>query len=335
MFSCLFLHKDHKLIFPFINRYASVVIFCFYHRHLHNLYCLDSNEIEGNGAQSMSTLRVICWNIEHGNAAYINTPIDKHINIDLGSSSYFSPMQFLKESFNVQRLDEVIVTHPHADHLSDIHNFNILSPRVFSRPRHLTEEEIRKANRTEDRAVIDKYIEIHNRYSVPVKKEDNPELAENNGGVSFHTFKDALTSKDNINNHGLVTIVEYLGCKILFPGDIEPAAWRSLLEKQDFLSAITGVDILIASHHGRESGVYSDIFQYFTPKLTVISDGRFVDTSATSRYSEKSSGWTIHHRDKSKASEKRNCVTTRNDGHIDIEIGKNDNGKTYISVTVD
>lgn len=283
----------------------------------------------------MSTLRVICWDVEHGNAAYINTPLDKHIALDIGNSSSLSPLQFLKESFNVQRLDEVIITHPHADHISDIFNFDILSPRALSRPKHLTEDEIRKANRTEDKVVIDKYIEIHNRYSVTVKKEDNPELAENNGGVTFHAFKDASTSKDNINNHGLVMVIEYLSCKVLFPGDIEPAAWRSLLEKQEFISAITGVDILIASHHGRESGFCSDIFQYFTPKLTVISDGRFVDTSATSRYSEKASGWTIHHRDNSKPNEKRKCITTRNDGHIDIEIGKNSNGKTYISITVD
>ena len=283
----------------------------------------------------MTSLRVICWNVEHGNAAYISTPLGKHIALDLGSSSYFSPLQFLKESFNVQRLDEVIISHPHADHISDISNFDILSPRVLSRAKHLTEEEIRKANRTEDKAIIDKYIEIHNKYSVPVKEEDNPELAENNGGVSFHTFKDTSTSRDNINNHSLVMVIEYLGYKVLLPGDIEPAAWRSLLKDQSFISAISGVDILIASHHGRESGFCSDIFQYFTPKLNVISDGRFVDASATSRYSEKASGWTIHHRDNSKQSEKRKCITTRNDGHIDIEIGKNSNDKTYISVTVD
>jgi beta-lactamase superfamily II metal-dependent hydrolase len=335
MFSSLLRNKDYQLLFPLFTQYAFMVSFYYYRLCLHYLYCLDSKDIEGNGLRSMSTLRVICWDVEHGNAAYIKTPFDKHIALDLGNSSSFSPLQFLKESFNVQKLDEVIITHPHADHISDISNFDSLSPRVLSRPKHLTEEEIRKANRTEDKAVIDKYMEIHNRYTVPVKKEANPELAENNGGVSFHTFKDTSTSKNNINNHGLITIVEYMSCKILFPGDIEPAAWLSLLKNQGFISAISEVDILIASHHGRESGFCSDIYQHFTPKLTVISDGRFVDTSATSRYSEKSSGWTIHHRDNSKASEKRNCITTRNDGHIDIEIGKNGNGKTYISVTVD
>lgn len=283
----------------------------------------------------MTFLRIICWDVEHGNAAYISTPFDKHIALDLGSSDSFRPLQFLKDRFQIQKLDEVIITHPHADHISDIGNFDVLSPRVLSRLKHLTEQEIRKANRAEDKAVLDKYFEINNRYSVPIKKEENPELAENNGGVSFHTFKDTSTSKDNINNHGLVTVIEYLSCKILFPGDIETAAWRSLLQNQSFISALNGVDILIASHHGRESGYFGDIFQYFTPKLTVISDGRFVDTSATSRYSEKSEGWTIHHRDNSKSSEERKCITTRNDGHIDIEIRKNDNGRTDILVTVD
>lgn len=280
-------------------------------------------------------MRVICWNVEHGNAAYINTPADKHIVLDLGSSAAFSPLQFLQQDWKIQRIDEVIITHPHADHITDIINFDALSPRVLSRPKHLTEQEIRKANRAEDKVLVDAYLSIHSRYSTPILKENNPELPENNGGVCFYTFKDTSTSRDNINNHCLVTVIDYLNCKILFPGDIEPAAWRLLLQRQDFISTIAGVDILIASHHGRNSGYCADIFQHFTPKLTVISDGRFVDTSATSRYSAVSSGWTIHHRDKSKVSEKRNCVTTRNDGHIDIEIGKNGNGNTYISVTTD
>jgi hypothetical protein len=30
--------------------------------------------------------------------------------------------------------------------------------------------------------------------------------------------------------------------------------------------------------------------------LTIISDGRFVDTSATDRYSKISNGWTVHKR---------------------------------------
>ncbi len=284
----------------------------------------------------MTSLRVICWNVEHGNAAYVQTPTFKHIALDLGSEPDFSPLSFLKSQFRIDRLDEVIISHPHTDHLTDISCFDELSPSVLKRPKHLTENEIRAANRREDASIVDKYIEINNRYNVsPISREKNPELPENNGGVIFHTFMDTSSSTANINNHGIVTILEYLRCKIIFPGDIESPTWASLLQRRDFVMAISEADILIASHHGREAGFHSDLFKDFKPKLTIISDGRFRDTSATARYSGVSTGWTIHHRDQSLNSEERKCITTRNDGHIDIEISKNDNSKTYISVTVD
>ncbi|MBI5205883.1 MAG: MBL fold metallo-hydrolase [Nitrospirae bacterium] len=283
----------------------------------------------------MSNLRVICWNVEHGNAAYIQTPTLKHIALDLGSEPDFSPLTFLKTDFHIDHLDEVIISHPHTDHLTDILNFDGLSPKVLSRPKHLTESEIRAANRREDASIIDKYIEINNRFNSPLASESNPELPQNNGGVVFHTFKDTATSTANINNHGLVIVLEYLNCKIIFPGDIESPTWAALLQRRDFVTAISDADILIASHHGREAGFYGDLFKVFKPKLTIISDGRFRDTSATARYSAVSDGWTVHRRDKSLNSEERKCITTRQDGHIDIEIWKNDKGQTVLSVTAD
>lgn len=287
----------------------------------------------------MNPLELVFWDVQHGNATYIKTPAGKHIMLDLGTGSYesgseFSPLLHLKNRWDVQTLDEVIITHPHTDHITDILNFEKLEPRVLLRPKHLTEDEIRNANRGEDEEIIDKYIEINQRYSSPIKTEEAPTAPQINGGVRFHTFVDKSNSKNNINNHGLVVIVEYLGAKVLFPGDIEPPAWRALLERDDFISAIEEVDILVASHHGRDSGFCNDVFAHFTPKLTIISDGRFCDTSATSRYVQKTSGWSVSHRNNGNR-DTRKCVTTRNDGVIVVEVGKADTGNTYIGVTVD
>jgi competence protein ComEC len=288
----------------------------------------------------MDPLEMIFWDVQHGNATYIKTPSKKHIALDLGTGSYgsgndFSPLLLLKNKWNIQRLDEVIITHPHTDHIADILNLKEKErePRVLWRPKHLTEDEIWDANRSEDEEIIDKYIDINNRYSHPVKPEENPTNPQNNGGVRFYGFVDKSNSKTNINNHGLVVVVEYLGVKVLFPGDIEPPAWSALLERDDFVSAIRGVDILVASHHGRDSGFYNDIFNHFTPKLTIISDGRFCDTSATSRYSQKTPGWMVTSR-KDESNETRKCVTTRNDGAIVVSMGELKAGNNYIYVTV-
>jgi len=286
----------------------------------------------------MNPLELFFWDVQHGNATYIKTPSNKHIALDLGTGSYesgkeFSPLLLLKNKWNIEKLDEVIITHPHTDHITDILNFEQLEPRVLRRPKHLTEDEIRNANKSEDKEIIDKYIEINNRYSHPVKPEGDPENPQNNGGVRFHAFVDKSNSKNNINNHGLIIIVEYLGAKILFPGDIEPPAWNALFQRTDFVSAINGVDILLASHHGRDSGFCNEIFSHFTPKLTIISDGRFCDTSATSRYNQKTEGWSVFSRN-DESTEIRKCITTRNDGIIVVSVDKLEDGRTSLFVTI-
>lgn len=89
----------------------------------------------------------------------------------------------------------------------------------------------------------------------------------------------------------------------------------------------------MVSHHGRESGYCVDIFKA-KPRLCIISDGRVQKTDATARYSGHATGWKVHNRNGSE-SQKRNCLTTRSDGYVDIKIGKNSNNKRYLSVTID
>ena len=148
--------------------------------------------------------------------------------------------------------------------------------------------------------------------------QDDVDLPQNNGGVSIRTFVPRQSATGNLNNHSLVTVLEYSRVKVLIPGDNESASWEELLNRDDFVAAITGTHVLVASHHGRESGFHSPLFDHFTPTITLISDGRTVDTSATSRYASVTKGWSVRRRNGT--SQDRKCVTTRNDGTIDVMI---------------
>jgi competence protein ComEC len=285
------------------------------------------------------TLEIVFWDVQHGCATYIKTPNGTHIVQDLGTGSYgtsnkeFSPLLHLKNKWKVNQLDYVIITHPHKDHIDDIMNFDEFSPRVLSRPKHLPKDEIMKNVREEDKRLFEKYFEINERYSSPVPTEENPRLSDNNGGVKIEIFTPRSCSPANINDHSIVTVLSYANSKVILAGDNEPPSWKELLEKEDFKNAIKNADILLAPHHGRDSGFYSELFEHFKPKLTIISDGRFCDTSATDRYSKISNGWTVHHRSGGK--EKRYCVTTRNDGVILVKLGYTSDKKPFIEVTID
>ncbi len=70
------------------------------------------------------------------------------------------------------RLDKVIVTHPHMDHIEDVLNFDLLDPRVLLRPNHLTADDISGGHSTvapEAVEIYQKYVEIDRRYTEPIR----------------------------------------------------------------------------------------------------------------------------------------------------------------------
>ena len=281
------------------------------------------------------TLRFITWNVQHGSAALIQTPNDQQIAIDLGAGEGFSPLQYIKYQMGIDQLDMVIVTHPHMDHIEDIVNFDLLNPRILTRPRHLTADDVSSGhNIAEPEAVeiFEKYAEIDGRYTVSLQAIDNPSIATNNGGVSISSFHPTQSPKTNLNNHSIVTVIEYQGVKILSPGDNEPPSWEELLANGSFKESIRGTHVLVASHHGRESGFHAKLFDHISPLITIISDGRTVDTSATSRYSAKTRGWRVRRR--IGTYEDRRCVTTRNDGHIEVVIAPSQSAIGSLEVTI-
>ena len=170
------------------------------------------------------TLRLIVWNVEHGSAALIQTPNGQQIAIDLGADARFSPLRHIKYQMKIDQLDQVIVTHPHMDHIEDILNFDLLQPRIFVRPRQLTADDISNGHSKvgpEAVRTYEMYLAIDARYTRPVQSVEDPSFAANNGGAFVTVFSPEQSSKANLNNHSIVTVVEYEGVKVLLPGDNE------------------------------------------------------------------------------------------------------------------
>ncbi|MDH0660753.1 MBL fold metallo-hydrolase [Empedobacter sp. GD03865] len=290
------------------------------------------------------TVKIIFWDVQAGHATYIKSPNGKHIVIDLGIGSFddnnqgFSPLMYLKHYMGVKQLDYVIITHPHLDHIEDIVNFDELNPKILLRPKHITNEEVMQEEkatttiRNRDKPIFEKYCEINNRYNSPVDENNtsNPRKSDNYGGLKIRTFHPTSCNKNNFNNHSIITVLEFQDIKIVIPGDNERCSFEELLLKESFNDAIKDADILLAPHHGRESGYNNEFMNIVNPNLTIISDGRFCDTSATTRYSQKSKGWKVHYNDGS--SEVRKCLTTRTDGEIFVDFGLRSDGKKFLQV---
>lgn len=273
-----------------------------------------------------TTVEVIFWDVKHGHATYIKSPNSKHIVIDLGVGDYsgnnpdFSPLQHLKQHHNVDQLDYVIITHPHLDHIDDIHNFDLLQPKILLRPSSISEKQLLAGVREQDKAKYNKYIEICSRYNSPVKENDSdPDDSNNYGGLKISRFIPSHYEGDNLNNYSIVTVIEYAEIKIVLPGDNEKSCLDELMKQSDFKTAIVDADILLAPHHGRESAYNNDFVTHVNPRLTIVSDGKYCDISANSRYSQKSRGWNVYKKDG--ISINRKCLATNSDGEVYVKFG--------------
>ena len=271
-----------------------------------------------------SALEIVVWDVQHGNAIYMKTPNGTNIMFDIGLGSYgddweFSPLSYLKYKWRVDRLHYLVISHPHADHISDISNmFDLnLKPEVLCRPKGIDLDLINKSNQSEYSEIIEQYLELDRTYTDPVPEWQAPSNSDNNGGVSIRNFMQTEKGTHNLNNYSIVSVVEYANEKILIPGDIESAGWEVLMGRGDFLSAIEGTTIFVASHHGRKAGFYSEVFDYFTPDVVIVSDGRYSDTSVTSRYGDYTQGVLVNKRNGNPTT--RRVLTTRNDGPIYIK----------------
>ena len=273
-----------------------------------------------------SNLDIVIWDVQHGNAIYMNTPNGKHVMFDIGTGSHtnkteFSPLSHLKYKWQVDHLDYLVISHPHADHISDIQNMLKLGlqPKVLHRPRNIDSELIRSSHQDKYSGSVESYLKWECTYRNPVPSELDPSNPSNYGGVQMNFFSQDKSGTKNLNNYSIVSVIKYAAEKIVIPGDIETAGWKTLLEKIDFKQAIMGTTIFVASHHGREAGFHSDVFKYFKPDIVIVSDKPSTDTSVTDRYTYHAKGTWVKR--KSAGFIERKVLTTRNDGCIHITVG--------------
>jgi competence protein ComEC len=72
----------------------------------------------------------------------------------------------------------------------------------------------------------------------------------------------------NDNSNSVVLVLEYLGKKILLPGDLEQAGLDRLLDSQPI-----HMDLVMAAHHGSKNSGPKAFMKWSTPKYVVISGG--------------------------------------------------------------
>lgn len=277
----------------------------------------------------MSNVKMRIWDVKHGSAIYFRTPNNRVFVIDLGRGDYSennelrSPLETIRNHYGDTEIYNLTITHPHKDHIDDILNLDKLGLKVLTlnHPTWLNRNDVMNNNiRETDKPKYERYFKLNEEYTGSVDGTAlDISVPDNNGGVRIRRFSTPDLPKGNLNNHSIITVLDYERTKIVIPGDNEWDSLEELMQKDNFKDAITDCDVLIAPHHGRESAYHSGFVKLCNPCITVISDGSICDTSANSKYSSMSRGWGVW---KKGENTDRKLLTTNNDGEIYIDFGR-------------
>ena len=197
-------------------------------------------------------------NVGDADCAYIRCE-DYNILIDAADKEPTEPVCEYLSSHNVKKLDLVVMSHPHRDHIgqmkSVIENFEIDSFIQSDIPEDILPTSVTYENML--RALVDKKI---NTKTLSAGDEFNL------GNLKFKVLGPVKNS-ENLNNCSLVVKAKYKDVSFLFTGDAEKFEENSMLKSKRNLHAT----VLKVGHHGSTTSTTLSFLKAVRPKYAVIS----------------------------------------------------------------
>lgn len=215
----------------------------------------DSKELNN---KTIGNLKVHYIDVGQGDSILIQQ--DGHnMLIDAGTNAAETIVVNYLKSNGITKLDYVIGTHPHEDHIGGldkvIDTFEV--GQVFM-PKVTHTSQTFKSVVT---SIKNKGLKI----TTP-KVGDSYGL----GNATWQILAPVSASYDNLNNYSIVTKLKFGNNSFIFTGDAESLSEGEILKKQLDISS----DVLKVGHHGSRTSTTQNFLNKVNPKYAVISCGK-------------------------------------------------------------
>lgn len=266
------------------------------------------------------------WDVEHGACAMLHHALNgvagRLAMIDSGATQDWTPANFISNTLRRTQLDYLFITNADQDHMSGLQglwdagiNVQVMhhNPTFGAAAFEAVKQETGPLTRDAER-----YLQNLRIFTGPIMNPFNASM----GGITASMFWNPWPHFVTTNDLSLIVFIRYGSFNILFPGDLEASGWRNCLQSTAFRNMLSDVDILIASHHGRESGYCEDVFTYCRPQAIIMSDKAIVHD--TQRMTQTYRNHVIRHHPDGvivrSSGRRRHVLTTRADGWIQFEV---------------
>ena len=205
-------------------------------------------------------LKVHFIDVNQGDAILVQLPNQENLLIDAGNNQAGSTVKNYLNSLNINKIDYLLGTHPHADHIGGldyiIYNFkidNIYLPNVT----HTTQSfyqvltAIKKKNKKINTAQSGVQLLKNKRLNIKL--------------LGPHS-----NNYDDLNNYSIITKVSYKNTSFLFTGDAELKSELEMINNGSNLKS----DLLKVAHHGSSSSTGALFLNKVNPNFAVVSVGQ-------------------------------------------------------------
>jgi competence protein ComEC len=223
------------------------------------LNSINENHEEASSLISVDgELKVHYINVAQGDAILIQCDGENMI-IDAGANDKAELVNYYLQDQGVEKLDYVIGTHPHADHVGGL---DVV----------IDNYDIGKVIMPEVTATTETFKDVINSINNKGLKITIPKTGTTYqlGKASFEILAPNGSDYSDINNYSIVIKLTYGNTSFLFTGDCEDVSEEEMVASGLDLKA----DVLKIGHHGSRDSTTDEFLSEVNPDYAVISVGR-------------------------------------------------------------
>ncbi len=221
--------------------------------------------------------------VDKGNMTLVQFPNGVNMLVDCRrSENWPTPLEHLKSK--ISKLDMVVITHPHQDHLTGLQELcEWFKPSIlWHNGRYFKPYPV-----YEDWSYYERLRTGKISYCRPTQVQRGHRFTVGNSSiyVAGPTVPNVQDTEDDENNNSIILAITTGNAKVVLTGDTEEEQWVATdLAPVGDVSALANASVFLASHHGREDGFSKRALDVIKPQRIVISDGEPGETDATAKY---------------------------------------------------
>ncbi|MEX0719815.1 MAG: DNA internalization-related competence protein ComEC/Rec2 [Balneolaceae bacterium] len=209
-------------------------------------------------------LEITFFDVGQGDAALLKTPSGKHVLIDVGvwSPGYNSGKSVILphlQNSGIEKIDAVILSHPHADHIGGI--IDVLQEVPI--------DVIYNSGYSYDSNLYQSYLTLAKDKNIPLLEVSAGDTLGLDPVMLFLIMgPDGNYYSKDPNEHSVVMNVIYGETEFLFTGDAGEIQEKRIL---DSYGTLLDTDLLKVGHHGSRTSSGTSFLDKVTPEIAVVS----------------------------------------------------------------